>query len=245
VSQNGGGNQGEVPLPPPPPVVDLAHAINNQTLILEALANAIINKRPREQTMNDKLTAFLRAKPPTFARSSNPLEADDWLRVIERKLEPFECQDRDKVLLAAHQLTGTALAWWENYCAAAEDGTTITWNEFVKKFRRYHIPAATMKRKADEFRALQQGSMSVEEYTYQFMELARYALEEVDKDEKKHDMFKKGLSPELRTLLTPQIYPDVNTLMNMAILTERAKAEERKENKRKFLESKTRQQNRF
>ena len=97
------------------------------------------------------------------------MEADDCLRVIERKLEPFECQDRDKVLLAAHQLIGTVLAWWENYCAAAEDATTITWNEFVKEFRRYHIPAATMKCKADEFRALQQGSMTVEEYTYQFM----------------------------------------------------------------------------
>jgi len=32
--------------------------------------------------MNDKLTAFLRTKPPTFAGSSNPLDADDWLRVI-------------------------------------------------------------------------------------------------------------------------------------------------------------------
>ena len=127
VSQNGGGNQGEVPLPPPPPFRDLAQAISNQTLILEALANALINKRTREQTMNDKLTAFLRTKPPTFAGSSNPLEADDWLRVIERKLEPFECQDRDKVLLAAHQLTGTALAWWENYCAATEEslGTSL------------------------------------------------------------------------------------------------------------------------
>ena len=72
LSQNGGGNQGEVPLPPPPPVGDLAQAINNQTLILEALANAIVNKRPREQTMNDKLTAFLRTKPATFAGSSNP-----------------------------------------------------------------------------------------------------------------------------------------------------------------------------
>ena len=76
--------------------------------------------------MNDKLTAFLRTKPPTFAGSSNPLDADNWLRVIQRKLEPFECPDRDKVLLAAHQLTGTALAWWENYCAAAEDASTIT-----------------------------------------------------------------------------------------------------------------------
>ena len=77
--------------------------------------------------MNDKLTAFLRTKPPTIADSSNPLDADDWLRVIQRKLEPFECQDRDKVLLAAHQLTGSALAWWENYCAAAKDASTITW----------------------------------------------------------------------------------------------------------------------
>jgi hypothetical protein len=48
-------------------------------------------------------------------------------------------------------------------------------------------------------------------------------------------MFKKGLTPELRTLLTPQIYSDFNTLMNMAILTERAKTEEKKENKCKFM----------
>ena len=77
------------------------------------------------------------------------------------------------------------------------------------------------------------------------MKLARYAPEEVNDDEKKQDMFKKGLNPKLRTLLTPQIYPDFNTLMNKAILTERAKIEERKDNKRKFLESKARQQDRF
>jgi len=91
VSQNR-ENQ-EVPLPPPPPLGDLAQIIRNQTLILETLANAVVNKQPREQTMNDKLTAFLRTKPPTFAGSSNPLDADDWLCVIQRKLETFECQD--------------------------------------------------------------------------------------------------------------------------------------------------------
>jgi len=92
VSQNRGENQ-EVPLPPPPPLGDLAQIIRTQTLILETLANAVVNKRPREQTMNDKLTAFMRTKPPTFAGSSNPLDADDWLCVIQRKLETFECQD--------------------------------------------------------------------------------------------------------------------------------------------------------
>ena len=81
VSQNGGGNQGEVPLPPPP-LGDLAQIIHNQALILGTLANALVNKQPREHTMNDKLTTFLRIKPPTFVGSSNPLDADDWLRVI-------------------------------------------------------------------------------------------------------------------------------------------------------------------
>jgi hypothetical protein len=77
----------------------------------------------------------------------NPLDADDWLRAILRELEPFNCEDRDKVLLATHQLTGTALAWWENYYAAAKDPSAITWDEFVEEFHRYHIPEATLKRR--------------------------------------------------------------------------------------------------
>jgi hypothetical protein len=205
---------------------------------MEAIFNAVNRPRPRVLGMNEKLIEFLRTKPPTFGGSVNPLDADDWLRAILRELEHFNCEDRDKVLLAAHQQTGTALAWWENYCAAAKDPSAITWDEFVEEFCRYHIPEATLKRKADEFRELRQANMSVEEYTYQFIELARYAPEEVDKDSKKQEMFKKELTPELRTLLTPQIYPDFNTLMNMAILTERARAEEKKENKRKFMEHK-------
>jgi hypothetical protein len=209
---------------------------------MEAIFNAVNRLRPRVLGMNEKLIEFLRMKPPTFGGSVNPLDVDDWLRAILRELEPFNCEDRDKVLLATHQLTGTALAWWENYCAAAKDPSTITWDEFVEEFRRYHIPEATLKRKADEFRELRQGNKSVEEYTYQFIELPRYAPEEVDKDSKKQEMFKKGLTPELR--ITPQIYPDFNTLMNMAILTERASAKEKKENKRKFMEHKAQQQER-
>jgi hypothetical protein len=100
--------------------------LNNQNLLLEALTNVITNPRPREQSTNDKLIAFLRTKPPTFAEPNNPLDADDWLRVIKRKLKPFEHGDRDKVRLVAHQLTGIALAWWENYCAATQDAFTIT-----------------------------------------------------------------------------------------------------------------------
>ena len=72
------------------------------------------------------------------------------------------------------------------------------------------------------------------------MELSNYAPEEINTDEKKQDMFKKGLTVELRTLMTPQIYPNFNTLMNMAIQTEKAKAKEKKDSKHKFVEQKAR-----
>jgi hypothetical protein len=45
----------------------------------------------------------------------------------------------------------------------------------VEELCRYHIPEATLECKADEFCELRQGNKFVEEYTYQFIELARYA----------------------------------------------------------------------
>ena len=80
----------------------------------------------------------------------------------------------------------------------------------------------------------------MEEYAFHIMELSHYAPEEINTDEKKQDMFKKGLTAELRTLMSPQIYPNFNTLMNMAIQTEKAKAKEKKDSKRKFMEQKAR-----
>jgi hypothetical protein len=42
---------------------------------------------------------FLRLKPPTFAGSSNPLDADDWLRTIKRKLEVIGCPETSVFML--------------------------------------------------------------------------------------------------------------------------------------------------
>ena len=33
-----------------------------------------------------KLQDFQRTQPPTFSQATNPLEADDWLRTMEKKL---------------------------------------------------------------------------------------------------------------------------------------------------------------
>jgi hypothetical protein len=46
-----------------------------------------------------------------------------------------------------------------------------------------------MKLKRKEFADLKQGGMTVNEYLNSFIQLSRYALDDVSTDEKKQDMF--------------------------------------------------------
>ena len=85
-----------------------------QTRLLETLAQGM--NRPRNNRgagVQDKMTEFMRLKPPNFTGSDNPIEADDWLKVIERKLDTIHCDRRDRVLQPSHQLIGIALSWWK------------------------------------------------------------------------------------------------------------------------------------
>jgi hypothetical protein len=52
---------------------------------------------------------------PTFSHSSDPLDADDWLKTITKKLEIVQCTDREMVLYAARRLVGQAGVWWDAY----------------------------------------------------------------------------------------------------------------------------------
>jgi hypothetical protein len=51
-----------------------------------------------------------------------------------------------------------------------------------------------IKLKKKEFQDLKLGSMSVNEYVTKFTQLSRYALHDVDTDEKKHEYFLNGLN---------------------------------------------------
>jgi hypothetical protein len=92
--------------------------------------------------------------PPMFSHAADPLQADDWLRSVERQLDVAQCDDRERVQYAAGQLLGSALDWWEFY--PARDRDFLTWVQFREHFRNHHIPAGVMKMKHKEFLALKQ-----------------------------------------------------------------------------------------
>ena len=142
---------------------------------------------------------FILLIPPVFRCSSEPLDADDWLRSLERKLETAHVAPGDRVLFATHFLEGAALQWWENFVAMQPVGHVVTWQEFYDDFRGYHIPDQLMERKREEFCNLTQGKMSVHEYRIEFTRLARYDQEEISTYAKKQARFLMSSRPSLVT----------------------------------------------
>jgi hypothetical protein len=136
------------------------------------------------------------------------MEAEDWLKGVEKKVMIAQCTDCEKVLFATHRLYGMVANWWEMYCTTHANIDTITWNEFKAHFLTHYMPRDTMKLKKKEFTDLKQGSMTVNEYLNSFIQLSRYAPDNINTDEKKQDMFFNGLHDDIQFQLLSTDYAD-------------------------------------
>ncbi|XP_071677276.1 uncharacterized protein [Lolium perenne] len=173
-----------------------------------------------EDGPRSKLRDFQNTNPPVFTKCTAPLDADDWLRTIENNLEVAAVGENEKVVLATHFLAGPARACWENIKAMQAEDHVITWEEFTAKFRKAHIPSGLIKIKRDEFFNLKQNNGSVIDYLDKFNTLARYAPQDTDTDEKKRDRFLNGLHEEIQSILMAVPYPDLESLVDAAIMVE-------------------------
>jgi hypothetical protein len=132
---------------------------------LQHLAQIATNKNNNGGNGNEepqnKLGDFQNSNPPTFSKSTEPLDADDWLQNIENKLEYARVGANEKVLYATHFLAGAAGAWWENVRAMQPKGQVMTWEAFKTKFCKAHIPSGLIKIMRDKFLNLKQGGMAL------------------------------------------------------------------------------------
>src|SRR4051812_26492326 len=185
------------PLPLPSAAEIMMEAEKNQrdqTRLLELIEQNTSRHRNVVVSIQD----FILLNPSVFRCSSEPLEADDWLHSIERKLDTAHVAPDDRVIFAAYFLEGAVAEWWENYVAMQPGGHLVTWQEFCVAFRGYHLLDELMECKKGEFCNLSQGEMSIHEYVREFNRLARYAQDEITTDARKQARFRKGLSPILR-----------------------------------------------
>jgi hypothetical protein len=77
--------------------------------MLQTMQQTMVNQHAQPQALpllRDRLGDFQRTKPPTFSHTLEPMNADDWLKSIEKKLQVMQCNNHENVLLASHQLSG-------------------------------------------------------------------------------------------------------------------------------------------
>jgi hypothetical protein len=76
-------------------------------------------------SLRDRLGDFQRTKPLIFSYAVEPMDANDSLKSVEKKLQVVQCNNREKVMLASHQLSGPAADWWDAYVEAHEKPGSI------------------------------------------------------------------------------------------------------------------------
>jgi hypothetical protein len=102
---------------------------------------------PRDTTYLE----FSETRPPLFIKAEEPLEADEWVRVMEQKFGLIRCTETQKPLFVAQQLRGSASTWWANFAAIQPAGHQVTWEEFKLAFQEHYVPEGLLHIKQEEF----------------------------------------------------------------------------------------------
>ena len=172
------------------------------TQVAQQLIDLIAQEKQRRDPQEISYTDFAALQPPIFTTAPDPLDADDWLRIIESKFSLLpHLSEQQKARFAAQCLHGPSGAWCASFLAMQSAGHQVTWDEFRAAFRAHYLPPSLIELKQREFRALQQGSMSVLEYVQAFICLSQYSPEDVNTDPRRAARLLCGFNPTLLTHL--------------------------------------------
>jgi hypothetical protein len=151
-AKNNGESNNQEANPPPPPPLTLEQVLAMQAQMLQTMQQTLVNLHAQPQAPpppRDMLGDFQHTKPPTFSYAMDPMDANDWLKSVEKKLQVVQWNNHEKVLLASHQLSGPVADWWDAYVEAYEEPESINWPEFGAAFHAHHVPQGVIKLKKE------------------------------------------------------------------------------------------------
>jgi hypothetical protein len=94
------------PLPPPPlPPVSIEQLLSTQNELMRVLTKNLMHQggcqSQHQQVLESSYTDFLATHPSMFTKASDPLEADNWLRITESKFGLLHRTEFQKTLYVA------------------------------------------------------------------------------------------------------------------------------------------------
>jgi hypothetical protein len=153
-AENNGENNNQDVNPPSPPLLTLEQVLAIQAHMLQTMQQTLVHLHAQPQAPPppmDRLRDFYRTKLPTFSYAVELMDAHDWLKSVEKKLQVVQCNNHEKVLVGSHQFSGPTADWWDAYVEAHEEPGSINWSEFRATFRAHHVPQGVIKLKKKKF----------------------------------------------------------------------------------------------
>ena len=114
------------------------------------------------------------------------------LTVHECIFNYMRLEEHERVACAVYLLEKDGLSWWE-ITAQCEGTENISWDRFKTLLRAKYLGEANIDIKVREFIDLQQGRMTVPEYTAKFEELARFSAFIAPTDKAQKNKYMLGL----------------------------------------------------
>ena len=186
---------------PPPTLAQLMQLLHQQSVTLAQQQQLLQQQLQQQQQAPPPPTtfkSFQAVKPPEFRGTQDPVEAQSWLKEMEKAFTLAVVTDNKKVEYASYFLKDEANYWWES-ARALEEGEVIAWDRFKRIFLDKYFPRYMQTQMELKFFELKQEGMTVGEYEKKFTEFARFVGDYVDTDEKRAKRFQQGLKPWLRS----------------------------------------------
>ena len=102
------------------------------------------------------IKTFLACKPPTFSGERDLVKAMCWIKEMESVFNTIRCPETDKVRFAVSVLKSNALFWWEVESSARIDVLqTLSWVEFVERFKNQFCPKTAVRQMEEDFLKLE------------------------------------------------------------------------------------------
>jgi len=131
-------------------------------------------KMTREEPRFQATSNDFKVEVPEYEGKLDPEEFSDWLHPVERVFEYKDIPEDKKVKLVALRFRKYASLWWTNLCAnkVRERKSKIrTWEKMKSKLKAWFLPSTYVQDCYSQLYHLNQGNLSVEEYTCKFEKL--------------------------------------------------------------------------
>lgn len=185
-------------------------------LLKDVLQNSNHNLQQNEAS-HVTFKAFKNMHPPEFKGTTDPVEAQSWVKEIEKVFRVIKVAEDQKTAFAAYMLKGEASFWWESVEARENN---VSWARFKELFFQKYFPRSLETNMEIKFLELKQGEMTVAEYEAKFTELARFAPHQVDTERRKARRFEQGLKPWIYNKVAVLEIDNYADLVHKAIIAE-------------------------